>query len=100
MKSTSTQLMVALLSVLAGAAGGAWAQQPKSDGRVHNLGATITGNQEQPKVLYIVPWKAAYEDTAIPYRPISGQTDNVFRHVERHEHQRHLDFLEELGAGE
>lgn len=67
-------------------------------GPVQSLRATITGNQEQPKVLYIVPWKAAYENNAVPPKPISGQTDKVFRHLDRHEHQRQVEFLQEFAA--
>lgn len=94
-------VMIATLSAnhgFAQSSGKSSDKSPDKGSAVHNLGTTITGNQEQPKVLYIVPWKAAYEDVAIPYRPISGQTDSIFSHVERHEHQRHLDFLEDLRA--
>lgn len=75
---------------------GAGAQDNNSD--VRELGTNIIGNQEQPKVLYLVPWKAAYGDVVIPYRPISGQTDRVFRHMDRREHQRQLKFLREFAA--
>jgi hypothetical protein len=77
-----------------------WAQSATEEENVHNLNAIITGNQEQPKVLYIVPWKTAFGDAGIPYRPISGQTDTVFRHVERHEHQRQVEFLRDLSASD
>lgn len=93
------KMMLLMATVIALSSGVALGQAPdEAERRVLNLGTTITGNQEQPKVLYIVPWKAAYEDVAIPYRPINGQTDSVFSHLERHEHQRHLNFLEQLRA--
>lgn len=60
-----------------------------------NITDTITGNQEQPKVLYIVPWQAA-DDDAILYQPLSRQIGDTFGHVERSEHRRHIDFLEKI----
>lgn len=70
-----------------------WAQQED----VVELSATVTGNQEQPKVIYIVPWKAA-EDDSILYQPLNGKTDNVFGHVERSEHRRELKFIKDMEA--
>ncbi len=68
----------------------------KDDEQVRELGATITGNKEQPKVLYIVPWKSAYENAAVPYQPVTGQIDTLFAHTERGEHLRHLQYLQLL----
>lgn len=66
------------------------------DGPVIELSTTVTGNQEQPKVLYIVPWQAA-EDNALLYQALSRHTsDAVFGHVERSEHQREIEFLGEV----
>ena len=59
------------------------------------IDATVTGNQEQPKVLYIVPWKEA-EDDSILEQPLQTRVRNVFSHVERAEHQRKLEFIEVL----
>lgn len=60
-----------------------------------NLGTTIIGNQEQPKVLYIVPWKpvnaADFED-----QTIRSQLEMVFGHVEPAEQRRELKYLKEL----
>jgi len=64
---------------------------------VVELSATVTGNQEQPKVIYIVPWKSA-EDDSILYQPLNGKTDNVFGHVERSEHRRTLKFIKNMEA--
>lgn len=60
-----------------------------------NITDTITGNQEQPKVLYIVPWQAA-DDDSILYQPLSRQIGDTFGHVERSEHRRHIDFLDKM----
>jgi len=46
------------------------------------LGATVTGNQEQPKVLYIVPWKTPSAAQA-QYQPLNSQLKSVFTHVDR-----------------
>lgn len=63
---------------------------------VVNLSATIVGNQEQPTVLYIVPWKAA-EDTTILYLPLSSKAmEHIFGHVERVEHKRQVQYIEHL----
>lgn len=81
-------------------AGPVWAQQNQNGDEQRGLHATITGNQEQPQVLYLVPWKAAQNDGAVPHRPIRGQTDTVFRHIERSEHLRHLEFLDGLAEAD
>lgn len=63
---------------------------------VVNLSATIVGNQEQPTVLYIVPWKPA-EDTTILYLPLSSKAmEHIFGHVERVEHKRQVQYIEQL----
>lgn len=60
-----------------------------------NLGATVTGNQEQPKVLYIVPWKAP--QGAVDFnQDFSSQLELVFSHVERVEFQRELNFRQQI----
>jgi hypothetical protein len=60
------------------------------------LKETVTGNQEQPKVLYIVPWQAADDDTILK-QPIASQiNDDVFEHVERQELNRELNYLQTL----
>lgn len=63
------------------------------------LSDTVTGNQEQPKVLYIVPWQAAEDDTMLK-QPLKTQLHNeVFEHVERAEHIRELKYLQTLSQG-
>ncbi|MFT7561157.1 MAG: hypothetical protein ACI93R_003082 [Flavobacteriales bacterium] len=65
------------------------------DSEIVTLGSTITGNQEQPTVLYIVPWKQT-EDNSILAQPLESKFSDVFDHVEREEHQREVEFLETL----
>lgn len=44
------------------------------------LGMSVTGSQEAPKVLYIVPWKTLDAVPAEPY--VSGLLDEVFAPVD------------------
>lgn len=65
------------------------------DQEVVTLGDTITGNQEQPKVLYIVPWKQTKDDTILS-QGLESRLSDVFDHVERSEHTRELEFFDSL----
>jgi len=70
--------------------------QPSLNDEV-NLGATIQGNQEQPKVLYIVPWASASGPGDLD--PLARQGNNVFDRVfapvERIELRRQLHYLKQ-----
>lgn len=55
-----------------------------------NLQTTITGNQEQPRVLYILPWQSP-EASDIEFETLSSQYDEVFGHLEREELRRSLE---------
>lgn len=81
-------LCVAALAV-AGAAGA-------EEQGVVVLSDTVTGNQEQPKVLYIVPWQAAEDDSMLKQPLATRLHDQVFEHVERAEHLRELNYLQSL----
>lgn len=55
-----------------------------------NLQTTVTGNQEQPRVLYILPWQSpAPED--VDFESFSNDQRDVFGHVEREELRRELE---------
>lgn len=73
-------------------AGGAFAQ---NEGVVV-LSDTVTGNQEQPKVLYIVPWQPAQDDTILTQPLTTKLHRDIFAHIERPEHVRELQYLEQL----
>lgn len=60
------------------------------------LSDTVTGNQEQPKVLYIVPWQPATDDTILELPLVTRLQRDVFEHVERPEHIRELRYLQSL----
>jgi hypothetical protein len=60
-----------------------------------NLRTTVTGNQEQPRVMYILPWQSPTSPT-LEMEMLSSEQDAVFGHVERDELQRSLEATGEL----
>lgn len=64
-----------------------------------NLQTTVTGNQEQPRVMYILPWQSPLSPD-LEMEMLSSQEDSVFGHVERDEMQRNLEAAGELDAAE
>lgn len=60
-----------------------------------NLRTTVTGNQEQPRVMYILPWQSP-DSPELEMEMLSSQQDAVFGHVERDELQRSLEASGEL----
>jgi hypothetical protein len=64
-----------------------------------DLGTTsITGNQELPKVLYIVPWKKSDLGDLVG-RPVNTLLDEVLAPVDPDVFQRHLEYYETLHGG-
>ncbi|WP_049723164.1 hypothetical protein [Gilvimarinus polysaccharolyticus] len=61
------------------------------------LESIITGNQEQPQVLYLVPWQTPASPT-LKYDVINNQSVAVFEHLERSELLRELKYLPPLTA--
>lgn len=59
-----------------------------------SLQTTITGNQEQPKVLYILPWQSP-QIADVDFEPLDSQQKAVFNHVERDELRRELEVADE-----
>jgi len=55
------------------------------------LRSTITGNQEQPKVMYIVPWQPP-GSMEFRYSPVSRLAEDLFRQIDRDEFRRELDY--------
>ena len=62
------------------------------------LHSTITGNQEQPKVLYIVPWQAPGANDQLQ-QPLQPLLDEVFEPVDRQELLRELRYREMVEKG-
>lgn len=94
----SAGLLFLLMSAGLSAQEEATEQSGRQEARV-NLSTTIVGNQEQPKVLYIVPWQAV-DATELESQNIRSQIDIVFGHVERVELRRELNYLEKLNNSE
>ena len=64
------------------------------------LGRTeITGNQELPKVLYIVPWKKA-DPGDLMGKPVNTLLDDVLAPIDREEFLRQVDYYGELYGNE
>ena len=64
-----------------------------------NLQTTVTGNQEQPRLMYILPWQSPLSPD-LEMEMLSSQEDAVFGHVERDEMQRNLEAAGELDSAE
>ncbi len=61
-----------------------------------DLGATeVTGNQELPKVLYIVPWRDS-DPGDLMGRPGNTLLDDVLAPVDRNEFTREVDYYSDL----
>ena len=61
------------------------------------LRATVTGNQEQPRVIYILPWQAP-EGRDYEYVPAQSLADDLFRGLDRDEFVRELEYRDALGS--
>ncbi|ACE83997.1 hypothetical protein [Cellvibrio japonicus] len=71
---------------------------PKTiDSATINLRTTVTGNQEQPRVLYIMPWQSP-ATPELDMEMLGSQQDAVFGHVEREELLRNLEAAGELDS--
>ena len=59
----------------------------------------ITGNQELPKVLYIVPWQKA-QPGELTGRPVNTLLDEVLAPLDREEFTRQVDYYGDLYGDE
>jgi hypothetical protein len=57
--------------------------------------AEVTGNQELPKVLYIVPWQKA-QPGELTGRPVNTLLDEVLAPLDREEFTRQVDYYADL----
>ncbi len=74
------------------------AENPRATGEANiNLRTTVTGNQEQPRVMYILPWQSPLSPE-LDMEMLGSEADAVFGHLERDELQRHLEAAGELDA--
>ena len=77
--------------------GAAGQKVPRAADRVDLDTATVTGDREQPKVMYIVPWKKA--DIGEPGKPMNSLLDEVLEPVDRDEFKREVAYYEAVKAG-
>lgn len=59
----------------------------------------ITGNQELPKVLYIVPWQKS-EPGELTGKPVNSLLDEVLAPIDRSEFIRQVDYYDDLNSEE
>jgi hypothetical protein len=62
-------------------------------------GTTITGNQELPKALHIVPWKSAGTGD-LAGRPLNSLVDELLAPIDRDVFLRELEYYEAVHSSE
>ncbi|MCB1732831.1 MAG: hypothetical protein KDI21_20345 [Halieaceae bacterium] len=80
-----------LLAVLLLAGQWSLAQEP-----VVTLRSKVTGEQQQPRVMYLVPWQQPGEQ-GFDYEMQAGFAEELFSPVDRDEFRRDLEYRELLG---
>lgn len=85
-----TAAFVLLSAIVVAPGSGAWAED-----EMQLEGATITGNRELPKVLYIVPWKGA-DLGELGIRPVNSVVDEALEPVDREVFRRQLQYYQVL----
>ena len=68
-------------------------------GRIELDETVISGNQELPKVLYIVPWQKA-QPGELTGRPVNTLLDEVLAPLDREEFTRQVDYYGDLYGDE
>ncbi len=96
MQANRCAMRVIVLALMALLTTVSWAAE-KSDEANVVLHSTITGNQEQPKVLYIVPWQPPGSADKL-MQPIKPMLDDVFAPVDRAEFNRELKLREKAST--
>jgi hypothetical protein len=95
--AVATGLLAALLAALLGARPGYAAEGSDDEARVALDATVISGAQELPKVLYIVPWQAPTGRPALP--ATAGVVDDGFwQPIQPPEHRREVLYQERLGG--
>jgi hypothetical protein len=69
--------------------------QERAIDRLQLDSTAITGNRELPKVMSIVPWKAA-EPPAGPDRPMGSLIEEVLSPLDRDEFRREITYFRDL----
>lgn len=90
-----------VFAVLLAMASVAWAEEPadnKAAGQLDRLqldSSAITGNQELPRVMYIVPWKESGIGE-LSGRPVNSLLDEVLAPIDREVFQRQVRYFDQL----
>jgi hypothetical protein len=74
---------------------------PKAPGAADRLDlntATVTGDREQPKVMYIVPWKNS-DAGDLSGKPMNSLLDEALSPIDRDEFKREVAYYDALGGG-
>ncbi|ABC29396.1 conserved hypothetical protein [Hahella chejuensis KCTC 2396] len=74
-----------------------WAVSPAAQAETEVItvdGATLRGNQEQPQVLYIVPWRKPRKLAGLGDSAASLINDEVLKPIDREEFVRQVDYYE------
>lgn len=71
-------------------------KQPPTMDRLELGATTITGNQELPKVMYVVPWKRA-DIGELGGKPLRSLVDEVLEPVDREVFGRENNYFRALG---
>ena len=95
-----TRLLCALTLVFGasgfgGVTGSAFAAEAAKGDRVNLDRTLVSGNQELPKVLYILPWQSKESRPPIDYALVP-YSDNIMQRVDPASHTRQLNQLEAL----
>lgn len=93
--TTRMSLISGLLAAILAACDGQAAEPVSSPGRIDLDTTVISGNQELPKVLYIVPWQAPAGRPQLPAPDIAAD-DGLFRRLQPATHQREVFYLDNL----
>jgi hypothetical protein len=73
------------------------ATSAKAIDRLQLDATAITGNRELPKVMSIVPWKAA-EPPGGPDRPMGSLIDELLAPLDRDEFRREINYYRDLAS--
>ncbi len=76
---------------------GVLAEGPTQVDRLELDASSVTGNEELPKVMYIVPWKET-SFSGLQGKPVNSVLDEVLEPVDREVFQRQLRYHQQLHA--
>ena len=90
---------LAISFAMVGLCGVAAAEGPVQVDSLELDASSITGNQELPKVLYIVPWKEATMGE-LRGKPVNSLLDEVLAPLDREVFKRQVKYFDQLYAAD